>query len=104
MMKDKGFKQLLDENPDVRSRSLFDTMFSDSYNKDKFDEFDPKSRDDVEQKKFDRVYSGQTQRQTGQGQPPAQMSRPIAIMLKGRTMAFRKINMNQAPGFKMKRK
>ena len=45
-----------------------------------------------------------TVRQTGQGQPPAQMSRPMAKMLKGRTMAFRKINMNQAPGFKMKRK
>ena len=36
--------------------------------------------------------------------PPAQMSRPMAKMLKGRTMSFKKINMNQAPGFKMKRK
>ena len=33
-----------------------------------------------------------------------QMKRPVTKMLKGRTMAFRKNNMNQAPGFKMKRK
>ena len=33
-----------------------------------------------------------------------QMRRPVTKMLKGRTMAFRKNNMNQAPGFKMKRK
>ena len=98
MMKDKGFKQLLDENPDVRTNNLFTTMFSDSYSREKYDQgFDPKSRNDVEQKKFDRVYPGQTQRQTGAG------DRPATQMLKNRTLSFRNNNSNQPTGFKMKR-
>lgn len=98
MMKDKGFKQLLDENPDVRTNNLFTTMFSDSYSRENYDQgFDPKSRNDVEQKKFDRVYSGQTQRQTGPS------DRPATQMLKNRTLSFRNNNNNKPTGFKMKR-
>ena len=101
MMKDKGFKQLLDENHDVRTGNLFQSMFSDSYSRENFDEgFDPKSRDDVEQKKYDRD-SGQfeydpnsegVRRRTGAGDKPAtnMKRKPLVKMLQGRTMSFRK--------------
>lgn len=53
---------------------------------------------------FDRYKEQQKAEVDGGQQPVTQMSRPMAKMLKGRTMSFKKINMNQAPGFKMKRK
>ena len=90
MMKDKEFKQLLDENPDVRSRSLFDTMFSDSYNKDKFDEFDPKSRDDEQQQKFDRTYTQDVKRTGGETVAPKLKFANPKHPLNKRTMSFRR--------------
>lgn len=90
MMKDKEFKQLLDENPDVRSRSLFDTMFSDSYNKDKFDEFDPKSRDDIRQQKFDRTFTEDVKRTGGETAVPKLKFANPKHPLNKRTMSFRR--------------
>ena len=91
MMKDKEFKQLLDENPDVRSRSLFDTMFSDSYSKDKYEEgFDPKSRNTIEQREFDRTFTEDVKRTGGETAAPKLKFANPKHPLNKRTMSFRR--------------
>ena len=91
MMKDKGFKQLIDENPDVRTNNLFTTMFSDSYSKDKYEEgFDPKSRNTIEQREFDRTFTEDVKRTGGETAAPKLKFANPKHPLNKRTMSFRR--------------